>query len=191
LRCWLNYAKQRVSFEDDVSIMRTSIDRPELVIRTGWIPRNSRQKASALRFMLDEGGRTDAESTSKLQQIPKTVVFFDSKKDTYTAMQECRNWLQESDRHKYSKKQARETIKVFHRDTAKLDKEAIIAEFQRLADDSSIRMIFATEALGLGVNLPDVRRVILYGLPKGGEPAIMTVNRSDRPSKTDDGTVVA
>src|SRR5271170_6616636 len=60
------------------------------------------------------GGRTDAESTSKLQQIPQTVVFFDSKKDTYAAMQECRNWLQESDRHKYSKKQARETIKVFH-----------------------------------------------------------------------------
>src|SRR2546423_1003304 len=114
------------------------------------------------------GVRTDAEPTSKLQQIPKPVVFFDSKKDAYAAMQECRNWLQESDRHKYSKKQPRETIKVFHRDTAKLDKEAIIAEFQRLAENSSIRVIFATEALGLGVNLPDVRRVILYGLPKGG-----------------------
>jgi hypothetical protein len=108
-----------------------------------------------------------------LQQIPKTVVFFDSKKDAYAAMQECRNWLQESDKHKYSKQQARETIKVFHRDTAKFDKEAIIAEFQRWANDSSIRVIFATEALGLGVNLPDVRRVILYGLPKGEEPAIM------------------
>ena len=67
-----------------------------------------------------------------------------TKKDTYAAIQECRNWLQESDRHKYSKKQARETIKVFHRDTAKLDKETIIAEFQRLAEDSSIRVIFAT-----------------------------------------------
>src|SRR5580700_4692511 len=88
-------------------------------------------------------------------------------------MQEYRNWLQESDKYKYSKQQARETIKVFYRDTAKFDKEAIIAEFQRLADDSSIRVIFATEALGLGVNLPDVRRVILYGLPKGGEPAII------------------
>jgi superfamily II DNA/RNA helicase len=87
-------------------------------------------------------------------------------------MQECRNWLQESDKHKYSKKQARKTIKVFHRDTARFDKEAIIAVFQRLGEDSSIRVIFATEALGLGVNLPDVRRVILYGLPKGGEPAI-------------------
>jgi hypothetical protein len=29
-------------------------------------------------------------------------------------------------------------------------------------------VIFATEALGLGVNLLDVRRIILYSLPKGG-----------------------
>jgi superfamily II DNA/RNA helicase len=109
-----------------------------------------------LRFIFDEGGRTDAKSTPMPQQIPKTVVFFNSKKDAYAAMQECRNWLQNNDKHKYSKKQARETIKVFHRDTAKFDKEAIIAEFKRLGEDSLVRVIFATEALGLGVNLPDV-----------------------------------
>src|SRR5579871_2949663 len=55
--------------------------------------------------------------------------------------------------------------KVFHRDTAKFDKEIIIAEFQQLADRSSVRVILATEALGLGVNLPDVRRVVLYSVP--------------------------
>ena len=82
------------------------------------------------------------------------------------------NWLQESDTHTYSAKQARDTIKVFHRDTAKFDKEAIIAQFQQLAHRSSIRVIFATEALGLGVNLPDVRRVLLYGFPKGKSPPL-------------------
>jgi superfamily II DNA helicase RecQ len=168
----LKTLKQGLGFGDDVCIMRTSIDRPELMFRTGWIPSGSRQKASALRFIFDEAARTGTE-TSKLRQIPKTVVFFDSKNEAYAAMQECRKWLQESDKHKYSRKEARETIKVFHRNTAKLDKEAIIAEFQRLAEDSSIRVIFATEALGLGVNLPDVRRVLLYGLPKGEEPAIL------------------
>lgn len=51
-------------------------------------------------------------------------------------------------------------------------------------------MIFATEALGLGVNLPDVRRVILYGLPKGGEPAIMW-QRGGRASRDgQDGEIV-
>jgi hypothetical protein len=125
----LKELKKGVGFEDDVTIMRTSIDRPELVIRTGWIPKNSRQKASALRFLFDKGSQTDAESTPIPQQIPKTIVFFDSKKDAYTAMQECRNWLQGSDKHKYSKKQARETIKVFHCDIAKFNKKAVIVEF--------------------------------------------------------------
>jgi superfamily II DNA helicase RecQ len=186
----LKELKKGVGFEDDVTIMRTSIDRPELVIRTGWIPTRSRQNASALRFLFDEGVRTNAESTPMPQQIPKTIVFFDSKKEAYAAMQECRNWLQESGKHKYSKKQARETIKVFHRNTAKSDKEAIIAEFRRLAKGSSIRVIFATEALGLGVNLPDARRVILYGLPKGEDPAIMW-QRGGRASRDgQDGEII-
>ncbi len=85
-------------------------------------------------------------------------------------MDACRNWLEESEDHRYSKKQAGETVKVFHRDTAKFDKQSIIATFQRPAEESPIRVIFATEALGMGVNLPDVRRVVQYRLPKGGEP---------------------
>jgi hypothetical protein len=169
----LKEVKRGVGFSEDVTIMRTSIDRPELLIKLGWIPNKERQKASALRFLFDRGVPTDTESTPMPQRIPKTVVFFDSKKEAYTSMQECRNWLQESDQHRYSKKQAKETIKVFHRDIAKFDKETIVAEFQQLCEDSSIRVIFATEALGIGVNLPDVRRVVLYGLPKGEEPAIM------------------
>jgi superfamily II DNA helicase RecQ len=82
----LKELKKGVGFEDDVTTMRTSIDRPELVIRTGWIPKNSRQKASALRFLFDKGSRTDAKSYPMLQQIPKTIVFFNSKKDAYAAI---------------------------------------------------------------------------------------------------------
>lgn len=186
----LKKLKEGVGFDDDVTIMRTSIDREELVIRIGWIPTKSRQNAAALRFLFDKGRRANAKSNPMPQRIPKTIVFFDSKKEAYTAMQECMNWLQESDTHKYSTKQARATIKVFHRNTAKFDKEAIIAEFQRLGDRSSIRVIFATEALGMGVNLPDVRRVVQYGLPKGEESAVLW-QRGGRTSRDgEDGEVI-
>ena len=186
----LKKLKEGAGFEDDVTIMRTSIDRTELVIRIGWIPTKSRQNATALRFLFDKGCRANAKSNPMPRRIPKTIVFFDSKKEAYTAMQECMNWLQESETHKYSTKQARATIKVFHRDTAKFDKEAIIAEFQQLGDCSLIRVIFATEALGLGVNLPDIRRVVQYGLPKGEEPAIVW-QRGGRTSRDgQDGEVI-
>ena len=169
----LQELKKGAGFEQDVRIMRTSIDREELVIRIGWIPTGSRKKASALRFLFDEGARKDAESALMPCQIPKTIVFFDSKKEAYDAMAACRNWLEESEDHRYSKKQAGETVKVFHRDTAKFDKQSIIATFQRPAEESPIRVIFATEALGMSVNLPDVRRVVQYRLPKGGEPTVV------------------
>ena len=71
----------------------------------------------------------DAKFTFMPQQIPKTVVFFDSKKDAYAAIQECRNWLQESNKYKYLKNQIRKTIKVFHCNIVKFDKEMIIIEF--------------------------------------------------------------
>jgi superfamily II DNA helicase RecQ len=163
---------ERASFPKDVDIMRTSIDRPELLIKLGWIPRKSRSSASALRFLFDEGCRAQSNSVTRQQLIPKTIVFFDSKKEAYNSMYECRLWLQGSDQHLYPPKLAKEVIKVFHRDTAKFDKEATIAEFQKPGEDSSIRVVFATEALGLGVNLPDIPRAAQYGLPKSPEPAI-------------------
>lgn len=160
------------SFSKDVDIMRMSIDRPELLIKIGWIPRGSRRSASALRFLFDEGCRAQSNSVTRQQLIPKTIVFFDSKNEAYNSMYACRRWLQDSDRHQYSSKLAKQVIKVFHRDTAKLEKEKIIAEFQKPGEDSLIRVLFATEALGLGVHLPDIPRSAQYRLPKSPEPAI-------------------
>ena len=76
----LKELKKGVGFEDDVPILRTSIDRPELVIRTGCIPTKSRQNASALRFLFDEGGRANPESASSPQEIQKTIAFFNSRR---------------------------------------------------------------------------------------------------------------
>jgi superfamily II DNA helicase RecQ len=156
----LEKVKKGVSFEDDVTIMRTSIDRPELAIRLGWIPNQSRSSATALRFLFDQGPGPDTESICTPENIPKTVVFFDTKNEADAVMRQCRKWLQK--KYNYSEKQAKAVIKFYHRGTAKFDKEAYITEFQRLGEDCSIRVIFATEALGMGVNLPDVRRVVIY-----------------------------
>jgi superfamily II DNA helicase RecQ len=169
----LNDLKTGAGFGNDVAVIRTSIDRPGLAWRIGLIPKGSQAQASALRFLFDKGKRPAPEASPAPQEIPKTIVFFDSKKEAYTALDGCRNWLLQSEQHQYSKKQVKDSIKVFHRDIAKYDKEAILLEFQRPAKDSSIRVIFATEALGLGVNLPDVRRVVQYGVPNGNEPAIV------------------
>ena len=113
-------------------------------------------------FLFDEGKPTTICLSPSPQEIPKTIVFFDSKKDAYSAIQECRKWLQL--KHGYSKRAARKIIKVFHCDTAEADKESTIAAFEKLGRNASVRVIFATEALRLDVNLLDVWCTILYSL---------------------------
>lgn len=169
---------------EDVKVLRTSIDRPEIVLRLGWIPRDSRNKFIALRFLFIEPRRqaagvyvsVDEEPPTMLsvQDIPKTVVFFDSRKHAHVALQQCIKWFQKI-QPSFTPKQARQVIRVYHRHTAKADKQAIIFEFQRPGAESS-------EALGLGTDLPDVRRVVLYGFPRTLDPAVV-LQRGGRASR--------
>jgi superfamily II DNA helicase RecQ len=48
----------------------------------------------------------------------------------------------------------------------------IAAEFEYHGRESKLHIIFAIEALGIGVNLPDIQHTILWHIPRGKEPAI-------------------
>lgn len=88
-------------------------------------------------------------------------------------MKKCREWLQQRPDHPISRKAARDMTRVYHWNTAKADKEKILADFKKPGDSLLVRIIFATEALGLGIDLPDIQQVVLYGLPRTLEPSIL------------------
>ena len=46
--------------------------------------------------------------------------------------------------------------------------------------DGFVRIVFATNALGLDVNPPDIRRVIHYGIPRDTEDYLQEVARGGR-----------
>ena len=52
-------------------------------------------------------------------------------------------------------------------------KAAITLEFVKL--DSKIRLIFATEAFGMGVDVPDIARIIHVGTPTNLECKFVNV----------------
>jgi superfamily II DNA helicase RecQ len=168
----LETVKHGCGFLPNVKVQRTSINRPELVLRLGKIQRNKRRAYSALRFLFKEGEVVGTARETAHLNIPKTVVFFDTRDETSSALTKCREWLEMSDKHQYTPQQTKSTIRVFHRNTSQHDKETIVVEFRQLTLESSVRVIFATEALGIGVNLPDIRRVVLYGIPRGYHPAV-------------------
>ncbi|KAJ5567194.1 hypothetical protein N7535_006500 [Penicillium sp. DV-2018c] len=144
----LEKVRGRCAFSPEVKVHRTSINRPELALREV----------------------RSAGETAHLN-IPKTVVFFDTASEAYSALWKCRKWLELSDKHRYTPEQTKSFLRVFDQNTAPYDKELIIADFRRLALDSSVRVLFATEALEW-VDLPDIRRVVQYGFPKACLPAV-------------------
>ncbi|OXV06220.1 hypothetical protein Egran_06011, partial [Elaphomyces granulatus] len=158
-----------VGFDTNVTIQRTSIDRPELLLRLGIIPKKSGKAFTALRFVFDPDPLSTNLARVKPTDIPKTIIFFDSKDDIQKAHGVLMAYLQSHPKYQYTKKEASDVVRVFTRDTHDEDKDALIAEFQKPSDSSIIRVVLATEALGIGVNkLSDVRRAINYGIPKGG-----------------------
>lgn len=176
----LESLRKGISFEADVKIQRTPIDRPELLFRIGWIPKRAGFKA--LHFLLTAEEKNVESVYQQLGKIPKTIIFFDSRKDAHTAAEECRNWLLEIRPQHFTPRQVMQALRVFHRNTPSTDKKAILSEFVKGETQSRIRVVFATEALGMGVDIPDVRRTVQWGIPTG-EHASTQLQRGGRASR--------
>jgi superfamily II DNA helicase RecQ len=61
-------------------------------------------------------------------------------------------------------------IAMFHRSTAQLNKAYVLKEFPK--NDSVLRILFATVAFGMGVDIPDVEQVVHWGAPRGLEQVV-------------------
>ena len=94
-------------------------------------------------------------------RIPKTIVYMESIAHIEVAVQRLINWLV---RAGCSKVIATNAIKAYHSELAEFDKRAISNEFKKF--DSLHQIILATDAMGMGINNPDVFRVVQYHQPK-------------------------
>src|SRR5436305_2274109 len=92
---WFNYSatldaatleelKQIVGFSEDVQLIRTCVDRSEICYIVEKIEPRKVKSFESLYFILDNSVDDEAKPTPS--QIPKTVVFIDSKKDIQRAL---------------------------------------------------------------------------------------------------------
>ena len=109
----------------------------------------------------DPSGTTQPTTVTDLtpQSIPKTILFVDGKTEVAGAAQALIDKLVSVG---YSGSLASRVIETFHSFTSDYDKDRIFDEFRK--SDSHIRILVATTAVGLGMNLPDVECVVVYGL---------------------------
>src|SRR5436190_5698744 len=123
--------------------------------------RNTKSSFDSLFFTIDNCGSETVPPTH--QDIPKTIIFIDSKLNIRRAVNQLRVWIQRKC-PAYTMQQLMEVVRFYHADIADADKILISDTFHHA--DSPIRILVATDAVGLGVNLPNVERVVQYGLPK-------------------------
>ncbi|XP_003389188.1 PREDICTED: uncharacterized protein LOC100639792 [Amphimedon queenslandica] len=71
-------------------------------------------------------------------------------------------------------------VDMFFKGTRTHVKQRIIENFTK---DSCLRIIICTDAFGMGVNCPDVRLVIHYGVPSDVETYVQQIGRSGRDGK--------
>ena len=73
-------------------------------------------------------------------------------------------------------------VYMFHRCTPEECKQIVMDEFPK--ETSFVRIVVATCALGMGVNIPDIRTVIHYGLPSDIESYCQEIGRGGRDNKS-------
>ena len=138
-----------------LKIIRTSVDRPEISIVVQPLVRGYINDYRRLHYLLEDA------TVARVRDIPKTVIYIDSKPRLIEARWSLCKYAQET--CGFSKEFARKVIQRYDADVRDADKDII---FNNLASDSDCRIVLATVSLGMGMDIPDIVRVIQFGLPK-------------------------
>ena len=154
----------------ETEVIRTSINRLDISLSICSIPKGKLSSFDSLYFLLDNAFEDDQPTPAR---IPKTIVFLDSRKDVAKAAAFLQTTLltkaiKLGQEYSYSVQGERllcvyDIIQIFTAHVAQNDKDERYAEF--LNPQSTIRIMIATTALGIGVNIPDVERVVLWKFP--------------------------
>ena len=94
----------------------------------------------------------------------KTLVFTTSTETSASLYEYCMDTLEEKAYVEESVRIENRMCEMFHSHTDSQSRERILNEFS--STQSRIRLLFSTVKIGMGVNLPDVDLVIIFGLPR-------------------------
>ena len=139
--------------------LNTSIDRPEIHIELRR-DTSSRHSFSGLRFLFPDELPSERphEAFTAAQKLPKTMIFFDSKRDQRLALLLCRKWLEDAGLENH---EAKRIVGIYHAGIRESEKQTIRTAF--LPADSETRVMLVTEAMGMGVEIAAIEVVIQYG----------------------------
>ena len=95
--------------------------------------------------------------------IPKTIIYLEYINDCCKLRSHLVEFFKASG---WTESQLRDLIRTYHGELDEEQKKLLSSELTK--PESKHRIFVATDALGMGVNGPDVARVIQWGTPRGG-----------------------
>ena len=107
--------------------------------------------------------------SSSVTEIPKTIIYCRSLKDCgeiYSLFDEVA-----------TNSQAK-VVTMYHSKTPEQIKQKVLSSL--LEENGDCRIVIATSALGMGVNIPNIRQIIHYGAPSDLESYVQEVGRGSR-----------
>jgi superfamily II DNA helicase RecQ len=176
-----------------LEIIRTSVDRADISICVLPILKGKMNSYEQLHFLLNQANSLssatdsprilsdtreseessvissahESESTSSQnrprptpQRIPKTIVFVDGRKKVTSVASYLKDVLVKKG---YPVQLAHQTIGIYTSNVPKYDQDKLYDIFRE--KESSIRIVVATTALGMGMNIPDISIVIQWDIP--------------------------
>ena len=148
----------------DLKVIRISVDRPEISLAFLPIPKGHitkfTQVAGCLFASFSIGNAPAPE------MIPKTIVFVDGRAKCSSLAAYLRQCLVNFG---YVPRLANTVVSIYTSRVADFDQRRLYDEFNQ--PGSTIRIMVATTALGMGMDLPDVEYVLQWDLPMTKEIA--------------------
>lgn len=146
-------------------VIRTSINRPDVALCVVPIPRGKLTSWDSLYFLL-QSAASDGHATPS--ETSKTIVFIDGRRSVHAAAAWAMEELMRLSNGYSTNPLADErcvfnVVRVFTAHVAQYDRDLSYHEF--LSPQSKIRLMFATTSLGMGINIPDVVRVVTWKIP--------------------------
>ena len=128
------------------------IDRPDILINMQVLDKDY-SKYKELKFLVQDPNTF----------IPKTIIYLKKIVDCRKVRDYLKDFFRVSG---WTESQLSDLIRTYHSELDKEQKKVLSSKLTR--PDSKHRIFIATDALGMGVNSPDVARVIQLGTPRSG-----------------------
>lgn len=162
-----------LAMKADAHIIRVSPDRPNIYLYKCKVDKDL---SSTFAWLVNT-------LKSEADKAPRTIVYCKSQKDCGKLF---KHFKYELGKFAYFPQGCQEVssnmlIGMYHAKTLKRHKERVSGSL--FDEDGVCRVVFASTALGMGVNLSDIRQVIHYGPPRQVDDFVQEIGRAGRDGK--------